>query len=464
MEKAPVSVVIITKNEEKRLRDCLLSVNWAKEIIIVDDESTDMTVDIAREYTDKIFIRKMDMEGAHRNFAYSKAAEAWILSLDADERVSEELKNEIIKIVTAPNACNGFAIPRKNYIGDYWIRYGGWYPSAQLKLFKNGALKYEEAEVHPRVFMQDPRGELKGDIIHYTYKNIGDFVSKLNKQTTLEAKKWIRDRRKMSLSRALRRTTDRFFRSYNKKQGKKDGIIGYVLAILGGFYQMLSYAKYWEEKLKQPPIFFKKIGGCPNFSPKKLSVVVLTKDCEADIANCLESVKWADEIIIIDGYSTDKTLDICRKYTNKIIQHKHEGDFAQERNIGIDNSTGDWVLQLDSDEIVTESLKKDIEQVLSDKEEPYAAYKFRRKNFFLGHFMRWGGWYHYSLHFLRKGKARYKGNIHEKMLVDGTIGKLEGAVEHYPFKSISQFVDRHNKYSDYEAKKILEEQGILSDD
>lgn len=195
---------------------------------------------------------------------------------------------------------------------------------------------------------------------------------------------------------------------------------------------------------------------------KKLSVVVLTKNEEDKIARCLESVKWADEIVVVDGYSTDNTVNICKQYGAKVVQHRFDGNFDAECNIGIDNSTGEWILKLDADEVVTESLRKDIEKVF-ENDRGFSAFKFRRKNFFLGHFMRWGGWYHYSLHFFKKGKARYKGCIHEKMLVDGEIGKLEGSVEHYPFKSISQFIERHNRYSNLEAKKILGEQGLLDE-
>jgi len=209
-------------------------------------------------------------------------------------------------------------------------------------------------------------------------------------------------------------------------------------------------------------MFFKGEGNMK----KRLSAVIPTKNCQDDIERCLKSISWADEIVIIDGYSTDSTLDICKKYTDKIIQYKHKGDYYgigdEERNIGIDNSTCDWILQLDSDEVVTKELREDIEKIL-EEETSFNAYKFRRKNFFLGHFMEYGGWYHYSLHFLRNGKARYKGNIHETLIVDGEIGTIEGAVEHYPFKSISQFIERHNSYSDREAKMILEKQGMLDE-
>lgn len=194
---------------------------------------------------------------------------------------------------------------------------------------------------------------------------------------------------------------------------------------------------------------------------QKLSVVIITKNEEDKIRECLESVKWVDEIVIVDGYSADRTVEICRQYTDKIVQNKHDGNFDKERNLGTDTASGDWVLQLDADERVTPELHRDIEKILAD-DNGYSAYKFKRKNFFLGHFMRYGGWYHDSLHFFRRTKARYKGRIHETLYVDGPIGQIESGVEHYPFESLSVFVARHNRYSDKEAQKIYETFGIVS--
>ena len=194
---------------------------------------------------------------------------------------------------------------------------------------------------------------------------------------------------------------------------------------------------------------------------RKLTALLIVKNEEKRIRNCLESVKWADEIVVVDGCSTDKTIDICNEYNAKVVMHKFDGSFETDCNLGIDSSSGDWIIKLDADEIVTDSLKKDIENVLED-DKGYSAYKFRRKNFFLGHFMKHGGWYHYSLHFFKKGKARYKGKVHETLIVDGKIGKLEGDCEHYPFNSLSEFITRHNRYADIEAQKILDTQGVVS--
>lgn len=245
-EKVPLSVIILTKNEEKRIAQCLDSVKWADEIIVVDDESTDRTVEIARVYTNKIFIRKMDIEGRHRNWAYAQAKNNWVLSLDADEVVTSELKEEIESILKNNPKENGFTIPRRNYIGNYWVKYGGWYPSPQLKLFSKDKFHYEEVGVHPRAFMDDPCGHLKSDIIHYSYKNLEDFLSKLNNQTTREAKKWFSQNKPMHLGRFIWRSIDRFIRTYIGRKGYKDGFIGFAIAFYAGLYQFISYLKYRE--------------------------------------------------------------------------------------------------------------------------------------------------------------------------------------------------------------------------
>ena len=189
----------------------------------------------------------MDVEGRHRNYAYGLATQPWVLSLDADERVSPELKEEIIRVVESDPNCNGYTIPRKNYLGTTWVRYGGMYPARQLKLFKRGVFRFEdEAEVHPQAFMEYPRGELQGDIIHYTYRDMTDAIGKLDRQTDLEAKKWFREKRKVGIFGILRKSIDRFVRSYFMKKGHRDGVIGLFLAVNSGMYQFVTFVKYWE--------------------------------------------------------------------------------------------------------------------------------------------------------------------------------------------------------------------------
>jgi len=246
----PLSVVTLTKNSKEIIDDCLKSVSgWVGEIIIVDDMSTDGTAEAVKKYTDKIFSRKWDREGSHRNVAYAKAKYDYILSLDSDERVTPELKEEIIKIFTDGPAYNGYNIPHRNFIGSYWIRYGGWYPNAKLKLFRKDKFKYEEeAEYHPRAFLEGKTFTLRNDIIHYAYRDFKNLFSKLNHQTDFEAKKWLRDKRKMSFSLCMVKIFSRFMKYYFVKKGYKDGFIGFMMACASGFYQIMTYAKYWEMK------------------------------------------------------------------------------------------------------------------------------------------------------------------------------------------------------------------------
>lgn len=269
MKKIPLSVVVITKNEEERIADCLKSVSWANEVIVLDDYSTDNTVNIARQYTDKIHLRKMDIEGRHRNYAYSLAKNEWVLSLDADEKVSAELAEELKVFFESPAGEGAsslsqrglhkgspqypaYAIPIKTYIGQRWIRYGGWYPAAKVRLFKKDKFKYEEAEVHPRVFIEgEDSGCLEKDIIHYSYADFHEFFNSLNNQTTLEARKWFKTKRRIGFLKMYRKFVDRFLRAYILKQGFRDGFLGLMVSYAAGLYQVLSYAKYWEMLQKE---------------------------------------------------------------------------------------------------------------------------------------------------------------------------------------------------------------------
>ncbi|MFZ5801510.1 MAG: glycosyltransferase family 2 protein [Candidatus Omnitrophota bacterium] len=249
MGDVPVSVMIIAKNEESRIEDCLQSVAFAKEILLIDDMSTDRTVEIAKRYSAKIFQRKMDNEGRQRNFGYEKATQPWILSLDADERVTPELEKEIASVCADPDdphTC--YAVPVKTFIGRTWISGAGYYPSARAKFFRAGRFRYEEAGVHPRAIYQGSSGRFRGDLLHYSAKDFGHWLSKFNRETTLEAEKWVTDGRKVSLGNSLRKTADRFLKNYFLKQGIKTGFPGFLMSVFHGMYQLVTYAKYREAK------------------------------------------------------------------------------------------------------------------------------------------------------------------------------------------------------------------------
>lgn len=249
MEKASVSVVVIAKNEEKRLADCLKSAAFASEIIVLDDMSSDRTVEIAKSFGAKVFQRAMDIEGRHRNYAYSLATQPWVFSLDADERITPELAAEITKVSQAPddpNTC--YCMPVKTFIGTDWIKGGGYYPAPKTRFFRRGQFKYEEARVHPKMFYQGTCGSLKGDILHYSSPSWDVWFAKFNRETALEAEKWVKDGRKVGPWRVFRKACSRFLKYYFQKDGITTGYTGFLMSFLHSAYQIITYAKYRELK------------------------------------------------------------------------------------------------------------------------------------------------------------------------------------------------------------------------
>lgn len=192
-----------------------------------------------------------------------------------------------------------------------------------------------------------------------------------------------------------------------------------------------------------------------------ISVVVLSRNSEKKIEKCLASIiGWADEIIVVDGESTDNTIKIAETFKARVYSHKFLGAFSAERNFGSDKSSGEWVLQLDSDEIVSEDFKKRCNEILPNTH--CVAFKFRRKNIFLGHAFTYGGWYHWSQHLFKKSLAHYEGRVHEKMIVDGEVGYIDAELLHEPFDSISEFIERQNRYTDLQAKDIIDSEKDLT--
>ncbi|MBI4974707.1 MAG: glycosyltransferase family 2 protein [Candidatus Omnitrophica bacterium] len=189
-----------------------------------------------------------------------------------------------------------------------------------------------------------------------------------------------------------------------------------------------------------------------------ISAVIITFNEELNIRRCLESIKWVDEIVVVDGGSQDKTVEIAKGYGAKVITHKFEGDFGLERNIGNENATSDWILALDADEEIPEATRKAIEEILKDNPK-VSAYNVLRNQYFLGFFLRYGGRQHRIVNFYKRGKAHFEGKVHHLVRVDGVVRDADFAINHYPFNSISQFIQKHDRYTTYEADEMFEKFG-----
>lgn len=247
-EKLQISVCIITFNEESNIRACLESVKWADEIIIVDSFSQDKTIEICKEYTDKIYQIPWEGFGKTKNIALSKATTSWILVLDADERVPQDLREEIVSIDREQDA---FYIPRKSFFGDRWIKYGGWYPDYTIRLIKKGSGLFKEDKVHEALDIKGKTAYLKNPLEHYTYKDISDFIRRLNRYSGLSAAEKTKVSSLTIFFSLFFRPFFRFFKMYFLKKGFLDGKSGFILAVLYAFYVFAKYAKVWELQEKK---------------------------------------------------------------------------------------------------------------------------------------------------------------------------------------------------------------------
>lgn len=224
-----ISVVIITGNEENNIKDCLKSVSWADEIIVVDSESNDETVIIAKEFTDKVFIKKWEGYANQKNYTLSLAKNEWVLSLDADERISEELAKEILN--SDLNRYEGYYIKRDNYFLGKLIRGGGWGNDMQLRLFKKSVTGLSSRMVHEKFVVKGSTSTLKNSFKHYSYKNLKDAFIKINNYSTLEAIEKA-DKKTVNIFSLIVSPPIYFIHHFILRKGFIDGIYGLIISYM----------------------------------------------------------------------------------------------------------------------------------------------------------------------------------------------------------------------------------------
>lgn len=250
--KPTISVVITAYNEEINLADALESVkNFADEIIIVDNSSTDKTATIAKKYTKKVFSQKNNPQDIDRqkNFGFSKATKDWTLSLDADERVTEELAQEIREVLSKDESAVAYWIPRRNIIFGKRIEHIGWYPDYQLRLFKTGKGKFEKQHVHEDISIDGQKAYLHTDLLHLHYDSISQFISRnLLIYAKNEAETKMLNGYTFSYLDALWFPAKEFLSRFFAREGYKDGLHGLVLSLFMAAYHLFVFGYLWEKK------------------------------------------------------------------------------------------------------------------------------------------------------------------------------------------------------------------------
>ncbi len=239
----PLSVIIITKNEARHLAACLQSVSFAHEIILFDSGSSDGTLEIAEQYGAVVYqSTEWPGFGPQKNRALEAATQPWVLSIDADERVTLELRLEITETLTAPT-CDGYFVPRLSELCGQPIRHSGWWPDEVLRLFRREAGRFTDVLVHERVEVSGQTAKLKACLLHYPYETLDALIVKMNRYSTDAAYMMFAKGKRAGIMSILGHSTWTFFRIYLLRRGFMDGRYGLVLAVTAAAGSFFRYSK-----------------------------------------------------------------------------------------------------------------------------------------------------------------------------------------------------------------------------
>jgi (heptosyl)LPS beta-1,4-glucosyltransferase len=241
--KTKLIVIILTKNEEKNIADCIASVNWADEVVVFDAFSQDRTVEIAQESGATVFQHPFQNFAQQRNAALDTVDSDWVFFVDADERATPELAVEVRRAIQ-DESRSGWWVPRHNYIFGRVICHAGWYPDYQLRLLRHGQARYDpKREVHELVILDGEEGYLENSLIHYNYETMTQFIERQNRYTDYDARilfdQGVRPKPHNFILQPLRE----FRRRYISLEGYKDGFHGLLLSLLMAYYTLVMYVR-----------------------------------------------------------------------------------------------------------------------------------------------------------------------------------------------------------------------------
>jgi len=246
-----LTALIPTFNVEEIIGECLESVKWADEILVVDSFSTDRTLEIAARYTDRIIQHEYVNSAAQKNWAIPQASHPWVLIVDSDERATPELRDEILAALERSPGPTGFRIRRLNHFMDKRVRYCGWQNDECLRLFMRDQGRYQDREVHADAILNGPSGRLRNPLLHYTFRSFDQYMRKFDRYTTWAAGDRAKRTRRVRWHHLVLRPAFRFFKQYVLKRGFLDGRTGLVVCGLAAFSVFMKYAKLWERQERE---------------------------------------------------------------------------------------------------------------------------------------------------------------------------------------------------------------------
>lgn len=360
--KTTLSVIVITKNEERDLERCLRSVWFADEIVVLDSGSTDSTVEIANRFTDRVYVNKdWPGFGKQKNRALEYASSEWVLSLDADEWVTEALANEIRSTIQE-SSFSAYQIPRLSSFCGKPIRHSGWYPDFVLRLFKKPVARFSEDLVHERVITEEVTGSLEHPIRHASYRNLNEVMDKTVRYAKDGAKNRFLQGRKTNLTKTLLSTFWAFFRTWILRLGILDGRAGFFIAVAnaeGTYYRNLRLMEILQKK-----------------DEVSVALVVSTYNRPDALERVLVSIEaldeLPDEILIADDGSGEETKSLLERWERRIpLKHIWQEDrgfrLASSRNNAVRNSVSDYIIFVDGDCVLPADFVS-VHKKLSEKE------------------------------------------------------------------------------------------------
>jgi glycosyltransferase involved in cell wall biosynthesis len=246
-DRRPFSVAVVCRDEEDRIRACLESAGFADEIVVVDSGSTDRTMEIVKEFTDRAYHREWKGWRDQKSWAAQQCSHEWVLTLDADEAISPELKTEIEEVLSRERIIEqGFTIPRRTFYMGRWIRHTGWYPDRKLRLYKKEAAVFGGDDPHEEIEVPGEVGELSGDLLHHTYRDFRHHAQQIARYAMVNAEARHQRGARARLSDILFRPAFTVLKSYLLELGFLDGFPGFLISVMNGYYTFMKYVRLRE--------------------------------------------------------------------------------------------------------------------------------------------------------------------------------------------------------------------------
>ena len=463
MARPRLSVLIVTQNQAHQIAECLESVAWADEIVVVDANSSDGTAEIARSRGARVIQHPWRGFAEQRKVALEHATGEWCLAVDSDERVTPELRLEIEEVLRHQgHGRAGFYIARKSFFLNRWIRHAGWYPGYQLRLFRRDLASVTERNVHEGFVVRGSVGYLRSPMLHFTQPTLQVAYDRVNVYTSLEARDRL-GRKRVRPRDFVLHPLSAFLRKYVSQKGLLDGLHGFVLSAISALYNMLLYMKVWELQHKDEielahrridaPYLDETRDERTNVAP--VSVLVVARNEEQNIQACLRSARWAKEIVVVDTGSSDRTVDLAGTLADKVLRRPWRG-YARTKQEALPETSYDWVFWLDADERFTPELAAEISSTLAKPQ--HAAYAVPRQAYFLGRWIKHSGWYPgYVTRLFRKDRARFgPALVHEGLEVEGTVGRLKSPLVHITDRTLEHYMRKFNRYTSLAAEELDE--------